>query len=86
MKQRKVGWLVLCALSWLGAIAINPLVNVRRLHICCSGKEGPFLGFLFAISARNSIDPQMAAYRTGLVSRSGKALHLCVVISLCPPL
>lgn len=66
----------------LGAIAINPLylVNVRRLHICCSAKEGPFLGFVFAISARNSMDSQLAAYRAG--SHSGTALHLCVVVSL----
>lgn len=56
MEQRKEQFVTssLCSIrnAWLETIAINAVVNVSSFYICCSGKERPFLGSLFAISVQ----------------------------------
>lgn len=71
---------------WLGAIAINALVNVSRFYICCSGKEGPFSGSLFAISAKEFNGSRAGSGQGRAGVHACTALQLCVVIFPCPSL
>lgn len=63
---------------------MKALVKVRQFTVCCHGKEGPFLGFLFATFARECNRYQAASGWERIGAHTCVALQLCVVTSFHP--